>query len=67
MGVHRMSATPEQTAELLRAFDDMLARWWSNATQSDKELGNRAARARAAFMGDPPPSYPNQLIEWDGT
>lgn len=40
--------------ELLECYDAMLARWWSNATQADKELGNRAATARARYMGEQP-------------
>lgn len=39
---------------LVEVFDQMLARWWSNATQADKELGNRAMVVRAKYAGNAP-------------
>lgn len=49
------------TKDLLKAFDDMLSRWWSHATPEDKALANRAADARRRFAGKdrplPEPDY----------
>lgn len=39
------------TEELVACFDAMLSRWWSNVTDADKALGNRAAEARRRFAG----------------